>query len=568
MTVLLLLGILMQAPGPAAAPPPDSIRIASIQMAITGDMEANLARIERGIVRAKAASARVVVFPETALTGLSREAIASLNWDRLQTGVERIRQCAKEAQVYVIFGAVSRSTSEKPYNTAFVIGPDGQEVTRYHKNFPEPWFEPGGHMAFFAIDQTPCTLIICHDSRFPELVRAPVIAGAQICFYISYEINGREAAFRKKEGYRAQSLARAVENNVWYIQSNGIGPKHGKSLSLGNSIAVDPRGVVVAQAPQLRERMLIVEVRPKEANRSNALEGLNGRALQEWWKAAQEQLTARDNAQVPLAQPKTADDGRVRLALMQSEPVKWDVDSNFETFLQRLDEAKDADIFITPECWLDGYAASDPESTPERLRSVAQDLPSSPFLRRVAEEAERRQMYICFGFTSIENGKLYNSAGLWDDAGKLIGVYHKTHLQTHDLQFAPGESLPVWQTRWGTAGIMICADRRWPETARTLRLQGARLILNPTYGMHHLNNEYWMRTRSFENQCFIAFVHPAVGFVTGPRGELVAKRFGNPGVMLCDIDLNTATGDNHLRDRRPELYGIIADPDVRLGGAL
>ena len=168
-------------------------------------------------------------------------------------------------------------------------------------------------------------------------------------------------------------------------------------------------------------------------------------------------------------------------------------------------------------------------------------------------------MNICFGFSSLEDGKVYNASGLWDDQGKLVGVYHKTHLQTHDLQYEFGAGLPVWDTPWGPMGIMICADRRWPETARTLRLQGARLILNPTYGMHHEANEWWMRTRSYENQCFIAFTHPNVGFVVDPKGKVADKRDEQPGVLISDIDLSRATNDNHLKDRRPELYRAITD---------
>ena len=171
-------------------------------------------------------------------------------------------------------------------------------------------------------------------------------------------------------------------------------------------------------------------------------------------------------------------------------------------------------------------------------------------------------MYICFGFTSLEDGAIYNAAGLWNDSGELVGVYHKTHLQTHDKQYTPGASLPVWPTAWGPVGIMICADRRWPEVARTLRLKGAKLILNPTYGMHHESNEWWMRTRGYENQCFIAFAHPSVGFVADPKGGIAAKRDGKPGVLICDIDLTRAKDDNHIRDRRPELYGIITEPNT------
>ena len=253
----------------------------------------------------------------------------------------------------------------------------------------------------------------------------------------------------------------------------------------------------------------------------------------------------------------------VRLALMMGVPVKWDTETNFKTFVRILDDAGDAraELFVTPECWLDGYGAPDKASTPERLRGVAQNLSSSPYLKQVAEEARKRSMAICFGFVSEEDGKIYNAAGLWGVDGRLIGVYHKTHLQKHDLQFAPGDSLPVWPTPWGPIGIMICADRRWPETARTLRLKGAKLILNPSYGMHGESNEMWMRTRGYENQCFIAFVHPQVALVVDPEGNIAAQRKGDkPRVLICDVDLSRAKDDNHIRDRRPELYSIITEP--------
>jgi predicted amidohydrolase len=111
--------------------------------------------------------------------------------------------------------------------------------------------------------------------------------------------------------------------------------------------------------------------------------------------------------------------------------------------------------------------------------------------------------------------------------------------------------------------MMICADRRWPETVRTLRLKGARLILNPTYGFYNDLNEAMMRTRSYENQCFIAFAHPRQSLVTDPQGRVLARQDGLeseshlPRLLLCDVDLSQATQDNHLRDRRPEIYAPI-----------
>ncbi|GMW01355.1 MAG: nitrilase [Candidatus Hydrogenedentota bacterium] len=253
----------------------------------------------------------------------------------------------------------------------------------------------------------------------------------------------------------------------------------------------------------------------------------------------------------------------VTLALMHGVPVKWDLEANFKTFLAQLDDddVKGADVFITPECWLDGYAAPDPESTPERLRTVAQDLDTSDYLKRVSGEAKSRGLYICFGFTSIEDGAIFNTSGLWNPDGELVGVYHKTHIQTHDKQYSLGQGIPVWESKWGPLGMMICADRRWPETVRTLRLKGARLILNPTYGFHGDMNTAIMRTRSFENQCFIAFTHPQESLVTGPKGQVILQWVGEgeAGVEACTIDLAEARDNNHLEDRRPELYGVIAE---------
>jgi len=541
---------------------PASLRIASVQMQISGDIEVNLDRILRGISEAKRADARLVVFPETGLSGFDSKTIAKLDWPRLKQAMSRIAEAAKAHQVYVLYGCATESGKEKPHNSAVLIGPDGSELMRYHKMVPEVHFEPGDRLVLFEVDGVPCTVIICHDERFPELVRIPVLAGALVCFYISYEVNDPSDAERKKDGYRAQLIARAVENGIWVVQSNGVGsPPESKRVSLGHSRIVDPGGTVLVEAPPMQDIMLVQDINPAAATRGNARESLGISLLADWWREGIRRLQQPQK----LAEPpqRTA----VRLALMKAVPDKWNLKQNFDVFLRLLDEASKAgaQIFITPEGWLDGYAAAAKESTPEKLRGVAQEVKQSDYLQRVAAEAKQRSMFICFGFTSLENGSIYNAAGLWAPDGGLVGVYHKTHLQSHDLQFSPGESLPVWPTPWGPIGIMICADRRWPETARVLRLQGAKLILNPSYGMHHEANEWWMRTRGYENQCFIAFVHPNVAFVVEPEGNLVAKRDDDsPGVLICDVDLTHARDDNHISDRRPELYQIITAPkDLR-----
>jgi len=148
-----------------------------------------------------------------------------------------------------------------------------------------------------------------------------------------------------------------------------------------------------------------------------------------------------------------------------------------------------------------------------------------------------------------------------DRNGRVVGHYHKTHLQAQDLRFSPGEDLPVFNMPWGKTGVLICADRRWPETARVLRLKGAGIVLIPSYGMWHHDNEWWMRTRSYENENFIAFIHPNVAFVSDPKGQMVAKLQSNlPGILVYDVDISRVTDTTHIVDRRPELYKAITEP--------
>jgi len=529
-------------------------------MEIADEIETNLTRIVTGVREAANAGARLVLFPETALSGFNRDVIAALDWNQLQQAESTIADLARQHDIYVLFGSATRNNNDKPYNSAVLIDPNGKEITRYHKLGPESWFKPGDHITLFEIDGIPCTAMICHDERFPEVTRLPVLSGALVCFYISYEINPMEAALRKAEGYRAQLIARAAENGIWVVQANGIGPlDESNAKSLGQSRIIAPNGAVKQEAPALVDTMIVQDIYPDDANRGNAIESLELTPVGNWWKQGLKLVRHANPKQQETASKPARN--KVRLALMQTVPVKWDLEQNFKTFLEMLEVASQhkAEIFITPECWLDGYAAPDKKSTPEKLREIAQPLEGSKYLDRVAAEAKRRSMYICFGFSSLEDGKIYNASGLWNDQGELVGIYHKTHLQTHDLQYEFGGGLPVFDSPWGPLGIMICADRRWPETARTLRLQGARLILNPTYGMHHEANEWWMRTRSYENQCFIAFTHPSVGFVVDPHGDVADKRDEQPGVLISDIDLSRAKDDNHIQDRRPELYRAITD---------
>ena len=108
--------------------------------------------------------------------------------------------------------------------------------------------------------------------------------------------------------------------------------------------------------------------------------------------------------------------------------------------------------------------------------------------------------------------------------------------------------------------MMICADRRWPETVRALAIKGARIIYNPTYGMHDETNLRMMQTRSYESEVFIAFTHPQQSLVTDPNGSIVVNNEDDEdSITISEIDISLAdqvrSGESaHLKDRRPDVY--------------
>lgn len=248
--------------------------------------------------------------------------------------------------------------------------------------------------------------------------------------------------------------------------------------------------------------------------------------------------------------------------MLKAMPDKWNVDRNWAVFEEQFlgHQGDGIDVFITPECFLDGYAVTENDWTASKFANVAQSVEDSDYIHRVQELARQTQTHIVFGFTELLDNLFYNCALLVGSDGQVIGKYHKTHLQNHDHRFAPGQDLPAFDLDVGRVGIVICADRRWPESIRVLRLRGAEICLMPTYGMWHLDNEWWMRTRSYENQMFVCFTHPQVALITDPKGKIAARLESNVSdVLVHKIDLLEVTDGNHLADRRPELYGIMSD---------
>ena len=108
----------------------------------------------------------------------------------------------------------------KIYNTAVIFDSHGELIERYGKVYlaGEKWFTPGNHISYFELEGIPSTVMICHDERYPELVRLPAIQGARVVYYISHESGMRQES--KIAPFRAQLMARAVENGLFIVSAN------------------------------------------------------------------------------------------------------------------------------------------------------------------------------------------------------------------------------------------------------------------------------------------------------------------------------------------------------------
>lgn len=245
--------------------------------------------------------------------------------------------------------------------------------------------------------------------------------------------------------------------------------------------------------------------------------------------------------------------------MIKAIPKKYELDYNMALFERMAEKAfrNNVNVLMTCECFLDGYCVSPAdEFDSERFTNETVQRKNGKYISRVREIAEKFNMHVVFGYSENDSGKFRNAAILIDSNGQEIGSYYKLITLQHDSVYTPGDDLPVFDTQYGKLGIIICADRRWPEHARILRLRGARALLMPTYGMHHQKNQEWMQTRAYENEMWVMFNHPKQVFIYNPNGDLEAKYEGNvDDVLIHDVDFGIVSNENKINDRRPGLYG-------------
>ena len=183
-----------------------------------------------------------------------------------------------------------------------------------------------------------------------------------------------------------------------------------------------------------------------------------------------------------------------------------------------------------------------------------------------------------------EKDRVYNTAYVFDREGKQIGKHRKAHLFDINVEggqcfkesdtLSPGEWIGCFDTEFGKIGLCICYDFRFPETARLMALDGAKVILVPadfnmTTGPAHW--ELMFRQRAVESQCYVIGTAPARdpdssyiswghSIAVDPWGTILTQMDEKEGIRIVELDLDYADKVRRelplLAHRRTDLYEL------------
>lgn len=227
------------------------------------------------------------------------------------------------------------------------------------------------------------------------------------------------------------------------------------------------------------------------------------------------------------------------------------------------------------------------------------EMPSA-ITKPLFDEAKKLNIGFCLGYAELTpQGERFNTQILVERDGSIVAKYRKVHIPGHEhhepdrpfqhaerYYFKPSDDgFGVWKAFGGRIGMMICNDRRWPESYRVMGLQGVEMILcgyntplqyipdpsqDPLQGFH---NSLVMQSGAYQNGTFVVGVAKggveegvdslADSSIIAPSGELLAKTVTSDDELVtavCDLDWcnnykNTLF--NFDRYRRPEVYGRI-----------
>lgn len=226
---------------------------------------------------------------------------------------------------------------------------------------------------------------------------------------------------------------------------------------------------------------------------------------------------------------------------------------------------REVDLVCFPELATSGYALYD------RWPKFAEKVPG-PSTDSIGRAAKETGAYVVVGIPEkAESGAIHDSAVLVGPNGDVARVYRKVHLWDKERDyFRRGDGFPTFDTRYGRIGIGICYDIEFPESARSMALAGAKLLVfpsaEPKWMRHHI--DAYAKTRAAENCVFVVFANMSGkeadltylgrSQITNPMCKVLASVASDYGAAVADVDLadldDYKTRLPYLAQRVPRAY--------------
>jgi predicted amidohydrolase len=231
---------------------------------------------------------------------------------------------------------------------------------------------------------------------------------------------------------------------------------------------------------------------------------------------------------------------------------------------------KEADVVCFPELATTGYLLG------RAWRKHAETIPgpSSETLGGIASEYG---LYLISGIDELDerSNRIHDSSILVTPKGDVAGVYRKVHLWAEERKhFTPGNSFPVFSTRFGKIGLGICYDLEFPEPARIMAIEGASIIFYSSAQMKPMQRmiDTYVRSRAGENALFVCHSNrvgregPLVYFgqsqIIHPTCRPLAKTGEAEGIVVARLEMQDIPRLRnrklpYLRQRVPSVYSTL-----------
>ncbi len=254
-----------------------------------------------------------------------------------------------------------------------------------------------------------------------------------------------------------------------------------------------------------------------------------------------------------------------KIGVLQNHPRFLKVRENIADALGLMEKSR-ADLWVLPEFFATGYNFK----SKKEVASVAEPVSAGMTSVLLSSWAKKNNCAVVAGLPEKSGAKLYNSAVFV--TGDSVSLYRKTHLFGAEKKFFSPGNTGFWTRSFKGVqlGVMICFDWFFPESTRTLALNGAQIILHPSNLVLPWAPE-GMKIRSLENRVFTATANRIgterglryIGSsqITSPKGELLSRLDGTrAGISVISIDPSKALdkkinkANDLFKDRREKFY--------------